>query len=80
MKTSTMRELKHHTAKVLAWAEAGEEVELTRRGKPVARLSPAKGRRKTAKVDFLGRLTAIYGDKMLKQTATELLSEARGDR
>ena len=80
MKTTTMRELKHETAKVLGWAEAGEEVELTRRGKPIAMLSPPRPKRKPARPDFAARLRSIYGDTVLANTATALISEARGER
>lgn len=80
MKTTTMRELKHHTAALVARVEAGEEIELTKRGRPVARLSPTRARGKPRMPDFAGRLVEIYGDTVLTTTATELLSEARGER
>lgn len=80
MKTTTMRELKHHTAALVARVEAGEEIELTRRGRPVARLSPARARAKPRAPDFAGRLMEIYGEAVLKKTATELVGEGRGDR
>jgi len=80
MKTTTMRELKHHTAEVVARVEAGEVIELTRRGRPVARLSPVRKRGKPLAPDFEGRLAAIYGDTVLKNTATDLVSEGRGER
>lgn len=75
-----MRELKHHTAALVARVEAGEEIELTRRGRPVARLSPARARAKPRTPDFAGRLAEIYGEAALKKTATDLVGEARGDR
>ncbi len=80
MKTTTMRELKHETSKVLGWAEAGEEVTLTRRGKTIALLSPPRATRKPVRPDFEARLRAIYGDTVLSETATELIGDARGDR
>lgn len=80
MKTATMRELKHETSKVLGWAEAGEEVTLTRRGKIIALLSPPRATRKPARPDFTARLTAIYGDTVLTETATALIGDARGER
>jgi prevent-host-death family protein len=42
MKTATVRQLRNEYKRVLAWAEAGEEVEISRRGKVIARLVPAK--------------------------------------
>lgn len=80
MKTTTVRELKHETAKVLGWAEAGEVVELTRRGKPIALISPTRPRRKASKPDFAARLRSIYGDATLAESATSLIRAARGER
>ena len=45
MKTTTVRELRNNSSKVLKWVANGEEVEVTRRGKIVAKVvppSPAK--------------------------------------
>lgn len=40
MKTANIAEAKSHFSALLAEVEAGEEVVITRRGKPVARLVP----------------------------------------
>ena len=40
MKTTTVRELRNNYSKVLKWVSKGEEVEVTRRGKIVARVIP----------------------------------------
>jgi len=40
MKSTTVRELRNNYSKVLKWVAKGEEVEVTRRGKPVARVVP----------------------------------------
>lgn len=40
MKTATVRELRNHYAGLLEWIEAGEEIRITRRGIPIARLVP----------------------------------------
>jgi antitoxin (DNA-binding transcriptional repressor) of toxin-antitoxin stability system len=37
-----VRDVQHHLAEVLAWVEQGEEVQITRRDKPIARLFPEK--------------------------------------
>ena len=82
MKTASIRELKHDTAAVLGWVEAGEPVEIRRRGKLVAVMSPPvqSSDKAASRPDFEARLKTIYGGKMLKTTATELLAEERGDR
>lgn len=42
MKSTTVRELRNNYSKVLAWVSQGEEVEVTRRGKVVARVIPPR--------------------------------------
>lgn len=42
MKTATVRDLRNHYTGLLRWIAAGEEVVITRRGKPLARLIPEK--------------------------------------
>jgi prevent-host-death family protein len=41
MRTITVRELRNRCSQVLKWVAMGEEVEVTRRGKIVARVVPA---------------------------------------
>ena len=79
MKTTTIRELRHDTTTVLSWVARGESVEVCRRGKPVAVLSPRPRKPGIVKPDFQARLQAIYGDRVLPSTATDLVAEARGD-
>jgi len=79
MKTTSIRELRHSTSKVLAWVAQGETVEVQKRGDPVAVLSPRKRKGSIVRPDFSGRLRTIYGDKVLPTTGTDVVSEARGD-
>ena len=80
MKTTTIRELRHDTTTVLGWVASGECVEVQRRGVPVAFLSPQRRKQHVAKPDFLARIRVAYGDKVLSTTATDLVSESRGER
>lgn len=80
IKTTTIRELRHDTTTVLEWVAAGESVEVQRRGVPVAVLSPQRRKPRTVRPDFLARIQAAYGDTVLPTTATELVSESRGER
>ena len=52
MKTATVRDLRTHYSRLLAWIAAGEEITITQRGKPVARLSPAPASVELEKVDW----------------------------
>ncbi|HEV8074003.1 MAG TPA: type II toxin-antitoxin system prevent-host-death family antitoxin, partial [Opitutaceae bacterium] len=40
MKTTTIRDLRNHYSQVLRWVSAGEEVQITKRGKIVAKVVP----------------------------------------
>ncbi len=68
MKVATVRQLRHKFGEVLNWVEAGEAVNISKRGKVVALLSPPprpKRQRPKKRPDFAGRLKRIYGDKVL---------------
>jgi antitoxin (DNA-binding transcriptional repressor) of toxin-antitoxin stability system len=74
MKTVTTREVQHHFSRVLDYVEAGEEVQVTRRNKVVARIvlpEPAMkpSRRKVKWPDFRARMTKIFGDKVFESNA-----------
>ena len=79
MRTTTVRQLKHETSKVLSWVARGETVEVRRRSEPVARLSPPERRTKAQRPDFLARLKAAYGTKRLRSTGTDVVSQSRGE-
>jgi prevent-host-death family protein len=51
MKTTTVRELRNNYAQVLRWVSVGEEVEVTRRGKVVAKVIPPRAS-SPSKVDW----------------------------
>lgn len=68
MKTATVRELRHDFGTVLSWVEEGEAVQISKRGKVVALLSPPpppKRLLRKKRPDFAARLKRIYGDKVL---------------
>lgn len=68
MKTATVRQLRHDFGTVLNWVEEGEQVEISKRGKIIALLTPApapKPVRSKKRPDFAARLKRIYGDKVL---------------
>lgn len=80
MKTATVRDLRNHFAQVSAWIEGGEEVELTKRGKVVARIIPVRSKAPAKPAaHYLRRLKRIYGDQVTSDSQ-ELIREGRGDR
>ncbi len=82
MKTTNIRELRHATSTVLEWVARGETVEITRRKKVVAVISPPQvGKpKKSPPRDFEKDLQEIFGDRVMPTTGTDLLNDSRGDR
>jgi len=80
MKTTTVRELRNNYAKVLKWVSKGEEVEVTRRGKAVAKVIPVASVIPT-KVDWTqsAALTSRRWAATLAKTETKaILSDSQG--
>ena len=84
MKTATVRDLRTRFPKLEAWLRNGEEVEITKRGEPVARLvaSARAPVRKPVKVDFLKQLKATWGDRVFSaaEVAEMRAAELEGDQ
>ncbi len=57
MSTMTLADAKAHLSALVDRAEAGEAVSITRRGKPVAQITPADRPRKKVDLASLRRLT-----------------------
>jgi antitoxin (DNA-binding transcriptional repressor) of toxin-antitoxin stability system len=79
MKTVTVRDLRYDFPKVERMLRKGVEVQVTKRGKPIARLMPEPTERPPLP-DFLGRMRANFGDKMLEVSGADLISADREDR
>ena len=82
MKTATVRDLRNHYSQLLAWIAAGEEITITQRGKPVARLSPPPASADLEKVDW-NQSAAMARDRsqeirLSASESSELLMEAGG--
>ena len=84
MRTATVRDLRTRFPKLEGWLRNGEEVEITKRGHPVARLvsSARVPARRPAKVDFLKQLKATWGDRVFSaaQVAEMRAAELEGDQ
>jgi len=81
MKTASVRDLRNRFARVASWIAEGESVEITKRGKPFACLSPAKSKTRRFKMpDIMARLKEDFGKT--KYDASDLargLEASRGD-
>ncbi len=81
MRKTTIREVQHNLSQVLRWVEDGEEVEVTRRDRVVAKIVPAGHVSKTPRwPDFAKRAEAIWGKRPRGKPASEILIEDRKER
>ena len=67
MKTATVRDLRTKFPVLARWMDNGERIEITRRGRVVAHLTPAAGGKagKVKKPDIMKQLREIYGDYVM---------------
>jgi antitoxin (DNA-binding transcriptional repressor) of toxin-antitoxin stability system len=77
MRKASVRDLRYAFKKVERLLHQGEEVQITKRRRVIARLVPESAPLAVETPDFLGRLRSIYGDKMLAVSGAELVSEDR---
>jgi prevent-host-death family protein len=75
MKTATVGEIQKNFAAVLKEIKAGEEVIVTRRGEPVARITPIGLKRNIDWPDFFEDAIQIKG-----KPVSEIVVEKREDR
>jgi len=79
MKTVSVRDLRYDFKLVERILSDGEEVQVTKRRRPIARLVPEPLRPATLP-DFMGRLRAIYGDECCPVSGAEIVSMDRDAR
>jgi len=77
MKTASIRELRYAFNKIERLLRQGEEVQITKRRRVIARLVPENGQANPEMPNFLERLRAIYGEKKLSISGAELVAEDR---
>lgn len=79
MKTVSVRDLRYDFKKVERLLRQGDEIQITKRRKVIARLTPERTERPPLP-DFMARLKEIYGDKVFEVSGAELISADREDR
>jgi prevent-host-death family protein len=81
MKSVTVRELQQQTKRVIERVEHGEVIEVVRRRRPVARLSPVpQPQMPSAWPDLAQRVRSVFGKRTVKPGASRAVSDARGER
>jgi antitoxin (DNA-binding transcriptional repressor) of toxin-antitoxin stability system len=77
MKKASVRDLRYGFKRIERLLHQGEEVQITKRRRVIARLVPDSAEVAKKIPDFLARLRAIYGDKVLTVSGAELVSSDR---
>jgi antitoxin (DNA-binding transcriptional repressor) of toxin-antitoxin stability system len=77
MEKASIRDLRYGFKRIERLLHQGEEVQITKRRRVIARLVPDGAETVKKMPDFLTRLHAIYGDKVLTVTGAELVSSDR---
>jgi antitoxin (DNA-binding transcriptional repressor) of toxin-antitoxin stability system len=76
MRKASVRDLRYRFADVERLLLQGEELEITKRRKVIARLLPASATA-ARRPDFLLRLRRIYGERTLAVSGAQLLAQER---
>jgi antitoxin (DNA-binding transcriptional repressor) of toxin-antitoxin stability system len=77
MKKASVRDLRYGFKKIERLLHQGEEIQITKRKRVIARLVPEDAQRPADVPDFLARLRSIYGDKASTVSGAELVAEDR---
>lgn len=83
MKTVSVRDLRYDFPKVEAMLKSGEPIQITKRKQPIARLTPEPIQESAGRPplpDFLARMRANFGDRILEVSGAELISADRDGR
>lgn len=81
VKTTTVRELRNNYSKVLKWVSKGEEVEVTRRGKIVAKVIPPPSA-KAAEVDWSQSAALsrrVWSTTLTAHRSAAILADSQGN-
>lgn len=80
MKAVPVRELQREIRAILDRVEHGESVEITRRGRPVARLVPALRRPTEPWPDLAARARKVLGRRRVGPSPSQQVVTDRGER
>lgn len=77
MRKASIRDLRYDFKKIERLLHQGEEIQITKRTRVIARLVPESDEAGHPMPDFLQRLRTIYGEKRLKISGAELVAQDR---
>lgn len=77
MKTATVREIRNEFPRIEAWVHEGESVNISKRGKVIARLIPVTaatdGEPRQGKVDIMKRLQKTWDGRIFTKEEVEAM-------
>ncbi len=77
MKTATVADLRNNFRRVSAFIDNGESVNITKRGRVVARLVPAvETPKKLVKPDFMAQLKEVWGERIFSAAEVKAMRDA----
>jgi antitoxin (DNA-binding transcriptional repressor) of toxin-antitoxin stability system len=77
MTKASVRDLRYDFKQIERLLLRGEEIQITKRRRVIARLVPENVKTPRELPDFMARVRKIYGDKMLAVSGADLISEDR---
>ena len=77
MTKASVGDLRYRFSKLEYLLRHGEEIQITKRNRVIARLVPQREEKAIEIPDFMARLKKIYGDRKMKVTGAELIVEDR---
>jgi antitoxin (DNA-binding transcriptional repressor) of toxin-antitoxin stability system len=77
MANASIRDLRYGFKKIERLLSQGEEIQITKRRRVIARLIPERAESPAKIPDFVERLRATYGDKILPVSGADLIAEDR---
>lgn len=77
MTKASIRDLRYGFKKIERLLRQGEEIQITKRHRVIARLTPESAEPHAEFPDFLKRLRARYGEQILAVSGAELIEEDR---
>jgi antitoxin (DNA-binding transcriptional repressor) of toxin-antitoxin stability system len=80
MKKASVRDLRYRFSVVEDLLRDGEEIQITKRKRVIARLLPPEPARKVKMPDFMARMKKIFGKKRMKVSGAEIIALSREDR
>jgi prevent-host-death family protein len=78
--TISVRELQQNLKRVIARVEQGQVIEVTRHGRRVARLAPMSQGPVLPWPDLDARTRAVFGDRVVTPSASDMIVGDRGER